>query len=41
MYINTRYCVIQDYFDFTEDKKTTTKLLIRTVTEKYYNTLNI
>ena len=41
MYINTRYCVIQDYFDFTEDKKPTTKLLIRTVTEKYYNTLNI
>ena len=36
MYINTKCTTIQEYFNFTEDIKPTTKLFIRTIAIKYY-----
>lgn len=36
MYINTRYEIVKDYFNFQEDKKPTTKLFIRKVVDNCY-----
>ena len=40
MFINTKYTIIQDYFNFIEDTKPTTKLFIRTIANKYYEIKN-